>query len=101
MLSEARRRTAFCSPRPIACDTTAVVPVPRAKEMPMSTMVTGKVKLIAANSRVPSLATKYVSARLKPMTAKSPPSIGTANLVSVPVTGSSVSFAVIFIVAGT
>ena len=53
-LSDEIRWTVLRSPRPIARDTAEVVPVPRPIAIPISTITTGNVKLMAASSRVPS-----------------------------------------------
>ena len=57
-LSEDNLRRVDWSPRPIDRATMEVVPVPNPQAIPIRTMTTGKVKLMAASSLVPSRDTK-------------------------------------------
>ncbi len=71
--------TSFQSPFPMARETTEAAPTLRPSANLDSTSSTGKVKLIAASSRIPRRLTKKVSVRLNANMPTMPTAIGTVS----------------------
>ena len=71
----------------MARETTDAVATPNPKETLTTSITTGKVNPIAANSLVPNLETKKVSTRLKTTIESSPKTMGIVNETSLGATG--------------
>ncbi len=92
-VSVVRRRTVNSSPSPMAREITEEVPTARPMERPAMIITTGKVKLMAASSRVPSWPTKKVSTKLKAIMPSMPTIICMARRVRVDRIGTSTRLA--------
>ena len=78
-LSVVRRCTLWWSPLPMTRERTAATPIPSPWARAPITIITGKVKLIAARGSPPSLEMKKVSTRLKTSMDRAPSIMGGVN----------------------